>query len=225
MIPRKNAAFIAYAKSYVEYLGSHLNAWRVPREAIFEPLQKTYQDAQATWDIHSNPISRNRESTRKKDETFSICRTAIALNHDYLRGNPHVPDEALAILGIRPRHPGDHEDITSPSESPVLNVERKGFFLFDAITKSPEEGQKRQTIRDRRINHGVTMRMAYIPVLEPIPDDDTKVAWQTPVKVTRTRIEINASGQTGMRLLVQTAWHNTRLQDGPWSEIFNIIVS
>ena len=225
MIPRRDADFIAYAKAFTEYIRVHRARMGV-RMDMFNVLRDATAAAVAAWELHIDINTASRVNQIKKDLTFKELRPVIGFFHDYLRGSfDLVTPEDLKILGIRAREKQVSEPVTKPVTEPNCIANRKGFYNFAVVTKELEEGgQRTKRIRNTRLHPFIVVRYCFIPINTLIPVDREELPWITNQAVGHSRTTINATGKAGLKLVVQSAFHNTA-GTGPWSEPFEIIVS
>ena len=225
MIPKQDAAFIAYARFFTEQIRINQEKWGI-REAQFVPLRRANNAAQAAWLKHTDKQTAGNAATIDKDDTFEALRFLISLMHDTLRGAIDlVSDNELHHLGVTPRRRPAREKHVIPAVNPNLVVNRSGFYNFVAVSKELElGGQRTKRVRDKRLHPSIVVRYCFIPIEMQLPLDREELDWTTNQAVGHTRTTIDATGKAGLKLVVQSAFHNTA-GTGPWSEPFEIIVS
>ena len=225
MVPKKDADFIAYARFFTEQIRINQDKWGI-REAQFVPLRRANNAAQAAWLKHTDKQTAGNAATIDKDDTFDALRFLITLMHDTLRGAiDTVTDNELNHLGVSPRRRPAHEKLVMPAVDPNLVVKRSGFYKFAALSKEQELGtQRTRTIRNKRLHPMIVVRYCFIAIDAALPVDLEKFDWTTNQAVGHAKTTIDATGKGGMKLVVQSAFHNTA-GTGPWSEPFEIIVS
>ena len=225
MIPKTDAAFIAYARFFTDQIRANRVPWGI-RETQFAPLQVANVEAQAAWLKHTDKQTAGNAATIDKDDTFDALRFLITLMHDTLRGAIDlVTDNDLHHLGVTPRRRPAREKLVIPAVNPNLVVNRSGFYKFIAVSKELElGGQRTKRIRDKRLHPFIVVRYCFIPIDMLLPVNREELDWTTNQAIGRAQTTIDATGKAGLKLVVQSAFHNTA-GTGPWSEPFEIIVS
>ena len=225
MIPKQDSAFIAYCRFFTEEIRANQTAWGV-RDALFNALSKANDAAQAAWLKHTDASSSGKQSTYIKDSTFAFARKRINFMHDLLRASDDlVSDVDLKRLGISPREAHAREPVPAIVVSTDLTVERPSSYTFIAVTKELEYSNQRQrTIRNMRLHPKIVVRYCYLPVETIVPVNREELPWHTNQAVGHAKTTINATGKAGLKLVVQSAFHNNS-GTGPWSKPFEIIVS
>ena len=225
MIPIRDAELIAYARFFTDQIRANQTKWGI-REALFVALRRANNEAQAAWLKHTDASTAGQLATKTKDNTFARLRNRISLMHNLLIGSDDlVSDDDLDNLGIPPRQSHATEPVPIPVVATGLLVERSDFYTFIAVSKEQElGGQRTRTIRNKRIHPQIVVRYCFIAVDAVLPVDREELDWHTNQAVGHAKTVIDATGKAGLKLVVQSAFHNTA-GTGPWSEPFEIIVS
>ena len=119
MIPKQDAAFIAYARFFTEQIRINQEKWGI-RETQFVPLRRANNAAQAAWLKHTDKQTAGNAARIDKDDTFAALREIINLIHDTLRGAfDLVTDNELHHLGVTPRKQKAHEPVVIAIATPT----------------------------------------------------------------------------------------------------------
>ena len=224
-VPTKDAELITYSATFTEQIRINQEKWGI-REALFNSLRRANNQAQDAWKRHTDSLTAGPASTIVKDDTFELLHTRITLMHDILRGSDDlVSDTDLHLLGVSPRVRPARERRTKPVVATNIIVERLDFYNFSVVSKEQElGGQRTKSIRDMSKHPMIVVRYCYIPIEATLPVDREELDWTTNQAVGHSQTIIDATGKAGLKLVVQSAFHNTA-GTGPWSEPFEIIVS
>ena len=224
-IPTRDAEFASYADDFTEQVRTNQKKWGV-RDEMFVPLRRANNAAQAALRKSNAPSTAGNAATIGKQTAIATLREVINFFHDYLRGSfDLVTDEDLVRLGISPRKQKAHEPVVLTTVNPNITVTRTGFYKFSVVTKEEElGGQRTKRIRDKRLHPFIVVRYCFIPIDMKVPVDREELPWITNQAVGHARTTIDATSKAGMKLVAQSAFHNTA-GTGPWSEPFEIIVS
>ena len=224
MIPTKDADFVAYCRFFTEQVRINQERWGV-RDELFNPLRRANNQLQDAWLKHTDASTAGPQATKTKTQNVVHARYRIGLMHDHLRGaDDRVTPEDLENLGISGRTGQASEPVPHIIVAPNLSVERSDFYTFITVSKEHESGGQRATNRDTRLHPFIVIRYCFIEVDMPLPVNREELPWITNQAVGHSKTIIDATGKAGLKLVVQSAFHNNA-GTGPWSEPFEIIVS
>jgi hypothetical protein len=132
---------------------------------------------------------------------------------NFLEGNLHVPDEALALMGLRPRVHHASQPLPVPGESPVLSVVRQHDELTVYVAQ-PEHDHPNTTVAPRKKYYGFNLRWKF--------EGDAEYR-----HVVSTRLHVTLyfeQADETRRVILSAAWVNPRLQPGPWSDDISEVI-
>lgn len=197
--------FLLHAQTIVTQCDAHRTEWRLDSDRLDE-IDMLTGVAQKAYTANKDKATRNLTTSANKKFAFGELKHALGPFVDYLEGNLSVPDNALAIMGLRPRTHRKHEPLPRPSEPPMLKVVKQHDEMTVYVSR-PELGQPTQSTT-RKHYHGFKLRWRF---------EDEKV-YHT---VTSTRLHhtlyFDHEDET-KRVVMAAAWLNPRLEEGPWSE-------
>jgi hypothetical protein len=124
---------------------------------------------------------------------------------NFLESNTRVPDEALAAMSLRPRHPHAHQPKPAPAEAPVLTVITGQHHDLTAYVSTLQHGHPTEYLG---AYHGFLLKYQF--------EGETEVHQLVSTRKHRTLIFDEKS--EGKYIKLSAAWVNTRIEPGPWSE-------
>jgi hypothetical protein len=168
--------------------------------------------AKRDYEANIDKATKNATTAVAKRTSFGELKNFVGMLINALEGNTAVPDAAIELMGLRPRHPKKHLPLPRPTEPIVITVRRQ----HDEITvyaSRPEHDQPTATVGPVTY-HGFKLRY--------------RIDEQTEYKViVSTRLHHTLffdRTDEGKRLYISAAWVNPRLEEGPWcEEIMEII--
>ncbi|MDR1222656.1 MAG: hypothetical protein LBL07_07255 [Tannerella sp.] len=201
---RPDAEFIARANTVNDQCTAHATAWHLDAERL-AALNALTAKAGAAYAANSDRATRNQITSANKKKAFSDLKHFLSLFVDYLTVNLSVPDEALAVMGLRPRRRPAREPLPRPLEAPVLTaVIRHGQMTLHVAR--PELGHPQQSTT-RKGYFGFKLRWRF--------EDETRWRHEISTRLSCTlRFE---PGEQTKRIVLEAAWINPRLEEGPWS--------
>jgi hypothetical protein len=208
---RPDAEFIARANTVSDQCTAHAAAWHLDGERL-AALNALTAKARTAYAANSDRATRNHITSTNKKKAFSDLKHFLSLFVDYLIGNLSVPDEALAVMGLRPRRRPAREPLSRPLEAPVLTaVIRHGQMTLHVAR--PELGHPVQSAAHKGY-YGFKLRWRF----------ENETRWRYEIS-TRLSCTLHFEpGEEAARIVLEAAWINPRLEEGPWSgEITEIV--
>jgi hypothetical protein len=129
-----------------------------------------------------------------------------------LEGNSRVPDSAIELMGLRPRHPHAHQPLPRPAEQVVISVRRQHDEITVYVSR-PEHDQPTSTVGPAHY-HGFALRYK----IEGDAD------YRTVISTRLHHTLFFGQEDEGKRVTLSAAWVNPRLEPGPWCEEITEIV-
>jgi hypothetical protein len=203
--------FLAQANTINDQCTKNATAWGLDARRL-QALNTLTVNANTTYALNIDRSTRNHTTATNKKAAFSELKHDLSLFIDYLEGNLAVPDEALAIMGLRPRVRTASQPLPPPDEQTVLTVVR----LHNQITLYASRIEHGQPVKGVKVKpfHGVKFRWRF--------QGETRYH----IEVT-TRLHITLhfeQEEVGKFIEVSAAWMNPRLQEGPWCEDITEVV-
>ncbi|MDR1483579.1 MAG: hypothetical protein LBT09_02020 [Planctomycetaceae bacterium] len=120
-MPRKDAEFIAWAKTIYHDCHENAEEWEIPSEVIAQ-FSDLVDIAEEAFQSNADKERRNKASVSVKNAAFLSLKQFLQAFVNTLEGNLLVPDAAITAMGLRPRHPHAHQPIPVPTDAPVLTA-------------------------------------------------------------------------------------------------------
>ncbi|MDR1384138.1 MAG: hypothetical protein LBJ67_09875 [Planctomycetaceae bacterium] len=205
-MPRQDGAFIAWAKTIYRDCAENAPAWQL--DPIFlNQFGMLLADAETKYNTNSDEELRNRATVKAKNGAFAALKQFLAMYINTLEGNPNIPDEMIESMGLRPRHPHAHEPIPVPTETPVLTAIVGQHHDVTLYVSTLQHGRPTQFLKDGKFA-GFLLKYKI--------DGDTQ--WESVISTQLHYTLIFTDEDEGKHILLQAAWVNPRMQNGPWSE-------
>jgi hypothetical protein len=182
-----------------------------------EPTRLTQFDtllaaAQSAYEANRDPATKNATTAITKRTAFAELKNFLSLFINYLEGNIAVPDDAIELMGLRPRHPHAHQPLPAPPEAPVISA-RKQHGEITIYAAKPEHDQPTSGVAPTHY-HGFLLYYKFKGEAE----------YKNVVSTRLHHTLYFEPEDDGKRILFKAAWVNSRMQHGPWSnEISEII--
>jgi hypothetical protein len=206
-----DADLLGFVDNICTQVSAHETDWRVNTQQFME-VNTLLANAKKAYAENRKVDSKNHATAVAKKYAFNALKVETSLFIDALEGNAAVPDEALELMNLRPRHPHAAFPLPVPTETPVVDAVRQHDELTVYASK-PEHDQPTATVGPKRY-HGFAIRYKFEG------DAEYKIVYSTRLHYTF----IFDQEDDGRRLLFSAAWINPRLEHGPWSmEIAEII--
>jgi hypothetical protein len=203
--PRKDAEYLGWAQNIVKTATDNATDWGI-QSGWLSQLQGFVQAAQNAWDANNNPATKNHASAVAKDAAFARLKRELSLFINFLESNTRVPDEALATMNLRPRHPGVHQPKPPPSEAPVLTVITGQHHDVTAYVSTLQHGHPTEYLSGGY--HGFLLKYQF--------EGDAEVHQLVSTRKHRTLVFDEKC--EGKYIKLSAAWVNARIEPGPWSE-------
>ncbi|MDR2691515.1 MAG: hypothetical protein LBB73_04350 [Dysgonamonadaceae bacterium] len=197
--------FLAHARTIVTQCDAHRTAWRLDNDRLDE-IDSLTDKAQAAYAANSDKATRNLTTSTNKKIAFGELKHALGPFVDYLEANLSVPDEALAVMGLRSRIHHAHEPLPRPGEAPLVKVAKQHDEMTVYVMRA-EHGHPAQSTT-RKQYHGFKLRWRF--------EDETHYRTEVSTRLHHT-LYFEREDET-KRVVMAAAWINPRLEEGPWSE-------
>ena len=205
-MPQTDSEFIVWARVIYDTCYSNLEIWKL-QPTIVEQFETILEDAEAKYQINANKEARNKISVVDKNTAFAALKSFLSTFINALEGNTFIPDSEIEKTGLRPRHHASHQPVPVPTDAPVLAVLVGQHHDLDTYVSSLQHGQPTQYLKDGKY---------YGFVLKYRLEEETE--WRTVLSTKLHYRLIFTEAEEGKHILLQAAWINSRLQNGPWSE-------
>jgi hypothetical protein len=196
--------FIAYVSAIDEQCTEHSLEWDID-SARLSALTILVINAKTAYEANMNKATCNHITSINKRSAFDDLKHFLATFIDYLEGNLSVPDEALAIMSLRPRVHRAYGHNPRPEEAPVLNVVKQHYEMTVYVARA-KFGHPTQTITQKSYG-GFKLRWRFEG--ETVYHTEASTSLHYTIRFER--------GDEAKRVEISAAWMNTRLEEGPWS--------
>lgn len=197
--------FIAYANTINDQCTTHSSEWNLDA-ARLSTLTTLTTNANQAYEANRDKAKRNLITSTNKKTAFGELKHFLSLYVDYLEGNLSVPDDALAIMSLRPRVHQASQPIDRPKEAPDLTIVKQHDEMTAYVSRT-ELGHPTQSVTQPKY-HGFKLRWKF--------EDETVYRTEVSTRLHYT-IHFDRTDET-KRVVLAAAWINPRLEEGPWSE-------
>jgi hypothetical protein len=202
--------FLAQAKNINHQCHLH-GEWGVDPMRLAQ-LDALLATAESAYEANKDPALKNAATAIAKRAAFAELKNFLSLFINYLEGNTSVPDDAIELMGLRPRHPQAHQPLPAPNTPPVITV-RKQHGEITVYAAQPEHDQPTSGVAPVHY-HGFLLYYKF----------EGEAEYKSVVSTRLHHILYPGPEDDGKRILLKAAWVNSRMQHGPWSnEISEII--
>jgi hypothetical protein len=207
-IPRQDSELLADSRLIETTCRQHYTPgdWNIDLPTL-QQLADLNTAAQTALDANTSPETRNHFTVAAKNTAIAALRAFLGGFINYLLGNPAVTDEGLDAMGIRPRHPVHHQPLPPPADAPIVGVVTGQHHDVDVYFYKNQAGHPTTYLADPD-HYGVLLQYRF----EGAPD------WLQAIITKKHHTLIFDDAAEGKYLQVRAAWHNPRLQQGPWSD-------
>jgi hypothetical protein len=203
-LERPDGQFIASANTIKDQCTQHAAEWHIDQERL-NTLTVLTANANTAYEANSDRATRNHITATNKKAAFGELKHFLSIFINYLEGNLSVPDETLAIMGLRSREHHAHLPLPRPEETAAVTVVRQHDEMTVYVARA-EQGQPTRSTT-RASYRGFKIRWRF--------EDET--AYRTEIS-TRLHYTIHFDRKDeGRRVVIAVAWVNPRLEEGPWS--------
>jgi hypothetical protein len=210
-LEKTDSQFMAFANTINEQCSEHATEWKLDTERL-GPLNTLTSNASTAYNANSDKATRNLITSTNKKAAFGELKHFLSLFINYLEGNESVPDEALEIMGLRPRTHHVHEPLPRPDEAPMVLVVKQHDEMTVYVSRA-ELGHPTQSSKLNRY-HGFKLRWRFA--------DETASHIEMSTRLHCT-LHFDRADET-RRIVMSAAWVNPRLEEGPWSEDITEII-
>jgi hypothetical protein len=204
--PVKEADYLGWAHNIIQTATDNATAWSL-QAGLLAQLKTTLQTAQTAWEHNNNPTLKNHATVTAKNAALARLKSELSLFIDLLESNTRVPDEALAAMNLRPRHPGAHQPKPAPEEAPVLTILTGQHHDITAYVSTLQHGHPTEYL-NRGNYYGFLLKYQF--------EGETEV--HQLVSTRKHRTLVFDESKEGRYIKLSAAWVNARIEPGPWSE-------
>jgi hypothetical protein len=209
-VKRPDAQFLAQANSINSQCHAHEAGWGIDpaRLATFDLL---LANANTTYAANSNKATKNAITVINKNAAFGELKHDLAMFINYLEGDTDVPEEALALMGLRPRQHHAHRPLPRPAEPPALSTKKQHDEITVYVMRP---GHDHPTVGVESLYHyGFALRYRIEGEME-----------QTVISTRLHHTLFFECTDEGKRVFLSVAWINPRFETGPWSDEISEII-
>ena len=211
-IPKRDAAFIAFNRNLYERCVAKGTDWDFTTKELQE-LSALTNTAEQAYAASMNRVTRNKETTERKNVAFEALKERLFLVIHKLEGNPQVSEEDLLAMGLQSRKHHAHEKLPRPSEVLDLNVTTGKHLEVDVRARIPESGHPTEYLK----HHGLAGMLVRFRV------DGGE--WQERyVKRTGERLTFSPE-EEAKYVTVTGAWINPSLEPGPFCPEIRVLIN
>ena len=211
-IPKRNAAFIAFNRNMYERCAAKGTDWDFTTKELQEYSALT-NTAEQAYTASTNRVTRNKETTERKNVAFDALKERLFLIIHKLEGNPKVLEEDLRAMGLPSREHHAHEKLPRPKEVLDLNVTTGMHLEVDVHARIPESGHPTEYLK----HHGLAGILLRFRV------DGGE--WQERyLKRTSERLTFSP-GDTAKYVTITGAWINPSLEAGPFCPELRVLIN
>jgi hypothetical protein len=203
--------FIAHVNTVLSQCTAHSTEWKLPEDRLTS-LNRLVTNATTAYTANKDKATHNLITSANKKAAFSDLKHFLSLFVDFLEGNLSVPDEALAIMGLRPRVHHVSEPMPRPTEAPVIRVIKQHGEMAVYVSRA-ERGQPTQTATQKHY-YGFKIRWRFEGEKQDHTDVSTRLHYT---------LHFDREDET-KRIIIAVAWINPRLEEGPWTEDISEVV-
>jgi hypothetical protein len=202
-LQKPDAEFIALSRTISEQCHSHKTEWALNDDQL-NNLAALLATAESAYEANLDSATKNATTSIYKRAAFDELKRFLGMFVNYLEGYDRVPDSAIELMGLRPRHPQGRQSLPPPQEAPAISVEKLSDEMIFYVMR-PKHGQPTSGVGLPH-HHGFKLRWKYADAAE----------WR---EVVSTRLHTTLyfdREDEGKRIIFAAAWVNPRLQEGPW---------
>ncbi|MDR2116537.1 MAG: hypothetical protein LBP87_09160 [Planctomycetaceae bacterium] len=205
-MPTKDGEFIAWAETILRYCTENASQWNIDSSQLMQFTNLT-NVAAAAYQVNSHLDERIRTTVAIKDEAFLNLKRFLQQFVNMLEGNPNISDLAIIEMELRPRHPSAHQPIPVPTEAPVITAVVRQHHDITVYASTLQQGHPTEFLTSGK--YGGFLLQYQI---------ENTVQWQSVLSTRLHYTLIFSEAEEAKHILLQGAWVNPRMQNGPWSE-------
>ena len=211
-LQKPDAELIAFTDNMEQQCTTHAILWHLDEGDVTE-LSQLAANARNAYAANSAIATKNRTTSETKKAAFAELKQFLSVFINFLEGNRHVPDEAIALMGLRPRKRAGSQPLPVPAEEPVLSIMRHHDELIVYASRA-EHDRPTANVAPTRY-HGFQLRWKF----------KGDVEWKT-ILSTRLHHTLHFEhDDRGKSVILSAAWVNPRLQPGPYSDDLTEVIS
>jgi hypothetical protein len=199
--------FLAFASSIETVCTANATAWDLDSERLIT-FREHLASATAAFEKNNDKATRNHATATHKKATFGELKHFLSPYINYLESNLNVPDEALALMNLRPRTHTANQPKPRPVEIPLLKVLKQHDELTIYVTRAEYGHPTQSTKRDSYA--GFKLRWRF--------EDDPPAYLHTEISTRLHHTLYFNREDEARRVILAVAWVNPRLEEGPWTE-------
>ncbi|MDR2756800.1 MAG: hypothetical protein LBC20_13945 [Planctomycetaceae bacterium] len=205
-MPRKDVEFIAWAKTIYRDCETNAVIWGIDSEQLAQ-FADLVELADKAFQTNSNREQRNKASVYAKNAAYGNLKRFLQTFINILEGNLKIPDAAITSMGLRPRHRTAYQPIPVPTDTPVITVIVGQHNEIAVYASTLQHGHPAEFLKNEKYA-GFLLKYRF----EDAPQ------WQFVISTRLHYTLLFNDSDKGKYLLLQGAWLNPRMQNGPWSE-------
>jgi hypothetical protein len=205
-MPKPDGEFIVWARAIHDTCYKNLTEWELP-PTLVEQFGTLLDDAEAKYAANANKEARNKMTVVDKNTSFAALKAFLSTFVNALEGNTLIPDNEIEKMGLRPRHQKAHQPDPPPKNAPALAVLVGQHHDADVYVSSPQHGQVTHFLADENYL-GFMLKYRF----------ESETEWHTVLSTKLHHRLIFTEAEEGKYIIMQAAWINSTLQNGPWSD-------
>ncbi|MDR0609373.1 MAG: hypothetical protein LBG58_04640 [Planctomycetaceae bacterium] len=212
-VPRKENEFLAWAKTIYGDCEKNLETWGLDLDQMTRFAQ-LIEIAGTAFQVNSDKERKNKMSVYAKNAAFLSLKQFLKAFINTLEGNLKIPDEAITSMGLRPRRFHARQPIPVPTEVPVITPVVGQHHNLTVYAATLQLGHPTESLKIGKYA-GFLLKYRL--------EDETQ--WQFVISTKLHYTLVFDETAKGKHLLMQGAWLNPRMQNGPWSEEIQELVN
>ncbi|MDR2114841.1 MAG: hypothetical protein LBP87_00510 [Planctomycetaceae bacterium] len=205
-MPTKDGEFVAWARTIYKDCSENAAIWELDRTQITQFLD-LLNTAETAFQANSHLDLRNKVSVIAKNTALLNLKQFLRTFTKLLEGNLKIPDNAIKSMGLRPRQQAAHQPIPIPDDVPVLTAVVGQHHELTVYASTLQHGHP--------TDHVQTGKYAGFILKYRIEDDPQ---WQIVLSTKLHHQLLFTETEKRKNIILQAAWLNPRMQNGPWSE-------
>ncbi|MDR0667743.1 MAG: hypothetical protein LBF90_03875 [Prevotellaceae bacterium] len=211
-LQQPDATFLANANNIDRQCTLHGAEWNLDANDLAE-LSTLTAGANTAYAANNQVETKNRTTSVAKKTAFAALKHFLGLFINTLEGSRYVPDEALELMGLRPRTHHANQPLPLPTDDPVVSILRHHDELVVYVARH-EYDQPNATVAPERY-HGFRLRWKF----------DGETEWRYVVSTRLHTILHFEQADRGRTVILAASWINPRLESGPYSNNQTEVIS